>query len=252
MLLSCSLRDVWKPNDSDIFQGVDWKAIYQTAFSHKVHTLLYPVVKSLEPNNYYIPPGLKEEWEDSVVLNTLRELMKLEEFKDTVSAFNEIGIDIVIYKGIELKDLYRYPELRTMGDIDILVNKIDVEPGSRLLVTMGYKERHREDHVLEYIHDTKKSIELHSSLVNAKRDRQFRFIDDIMWKHIRPGSYMGEKVYQFTPAFHLAFLIIHMFKHFARDGIGLRQLYDICVYASHYENEIDWARFGIFSIKPIL
>lgn len=52
----------------------------------------------------------------------------------------EEKIPYAFFKGYELRELYPVPELRTMGDVDVLVRDEDLERTAEVLCGLGYQK----------------------------------------------------------------------------------------------------------------
>ena len=96
---------------------VSLDALYQTACKHNVTgivaELLHPFLENAEE------PAVR----------------KLQE-----SRMEEEKIPYAFFKGYELKELYPVPELRTMGDVDVLVRDEDLERTAEVLCGLGYQK----------------------------------------------------------------------------------------------------------------
>lgn len=243
-LISLSLRkEELAPVDLSQFQNIDWYAVYILAIKHQIHTILYPTVKKLAEEILNIPQQLLLEWRRVVYLTVSCECNLLEQFKDVISEFNRHNIPLVLFKGAELRQYYPFPELRIMGDIDILIPKDQIQECEEIIEGFGYYQRNRYLNVVEYEHNSRKCFDLHSAIINKKSDSKLQFLNEIAWKNTINGEYCGEKVLIFTPAFNLAYLMNHMYKHFIRAGVGIRQLCDITLYINKYDGKINWDSF---------
>ncbi len=236
---NCGIDDI----DLKELDSVNWEGLFVLAVRHQVHSLIYPVVNKIQAKEHIIPEELFFRWKNCVLFNATEEMIRIEGFKNTLAELNRQKIPVVIFKGIEIKDIYPYPELRTMGDIDILVLKNHFNEADRILKKIGYIEENRDDHVIEYTHSMLKALELHNTIIDAEKDEQLSFIDDIVWSNLKASVCMEENVYVIKPTINLLYLTVHMFKHFARNGIGLRQYCDIVLYGIHYKDEIEWDYF---------
>jgi hypothetical protein len=243
-LLSISVRNNGIDDlDAKELNSIDWDAVFQLAGKHQVQTLLFPVIKKIQAKGSYIPEDIYARWTSFVLFLVSTELVKIDGFKETLSEFNRQNVPVIIFKGIEIKDIYPFPELRIMGDIDILVQKEHFAQGDTILQKLGYVESHRDHHVIEYMHPYLKEIELHNTIIDVEKDAQFQFFNEIIWTNVRKSVWMGENALTIKPSVNLAYLLIHMYKHFARNGVGVRQLIDVALYGVTYKNDIEWNEF---------
>ena len=62
------------------------------------------------------------------------------------TAFDENGIDYLPLKGCNMKHLYPKPELRAMGDADILIRERQLSMVSEVLEKTGFEQEDEMDH----------------------------------------------------------------------------------------------------------
>ena len=128
-------------------------------------------------------------------------------------------------KGAEVRYFYPTPELRTSGDIDIVVKKEDFEKAAMLLVENGFKVVLSSDiqYVLTYLGE---EYELKNYL-DCLNDKCEEYFSDVF----ESDKCEDEKDYNYSlfPFYHLIYIISHMLKHFKSGGAGVRQICDIDV-----------------------
>lgn len=142
------------------------------------------------------------------------------------------GIPCVILKGSAASVYYPKPYLRTMGDIDILVQQKYFNESLKLLEKNGYvfvPEGEQDEHIPDKIRElvyTKNgiSIEIHRSFSSPGVD-----VDDILDNAIQRRVYCNLNGYNFpilpTPENGIV-LIGHINQHLKNNVLGLRQIID--------------------------
>ena len=80
------------------------------------------------------------------------------------AAFDENRIDYMLLKGCKMKRLYPKPELRLMGDVDILVRMDQYERIRSVMMSLGLTEGNMTDHELPW-RSGNLLVELHSRLI---------------------------------------------------------------------------------------
>lgn len=144
-------------------------------------------------------------------------------------AFEENGIDYLPLKGCILKELYPQPEMRIMGDADILIRVEQYDRIRQILPELGYGEKGESHHELVWTSE-KLYLELHKYLI-AKVEKDF-------YPYFRDG--WGLAVKQEGHRFALreedvfVFLFTHMTKHYRASGIGARHILDLYVFRRAY------------------
>lgn len=139
--------------------------------------------------------------------------------------FNAAGIEYMTLKGCNLKEMYRKPELRVMGDADILVRTEQKEEIASIMRKLGYSHVTESDHEIIWRSDAL-CVELHKRLIPSYNKDYFRYYGD-GWQLAKriSGSRFGmehedEFIYIFT----------HFAKHYRDGGIGCRHITDLWVY----------------------
>lgn len=142
-----------------------------------------------------------------------------------LAAFEEAGIDYMPLKGLRMKALYPKPELRTMGDADVLIRLEQYDQIRPILVSQGFTERVESDHELVW---EKKGLllELHKRLIPSYNPDLCSYFEDA-WGLAVPDH--GHS-WALSPEDEWLYIFTHMAKHYRDGGIGLRHLTDLLVF----------------------
>lgn len=146
-----------------------------------------------------------------------------------LAAFEEQGIDYMVLKGCNLKKLYPRPEMRPMGDADILIRMDQyktIRPVMQQLELNPVKES-SYDFVWQ---NEDLYLELHKRLYSPAQELLCRYFGT-GWERAVAGSGHG---HQMTREDEYAYIFSHMAKHFRICGIGVRHLIDLYVYRNAY------------------
>ncbi len=150
----------------------------------------------------------------------VRELARL------FAAFQKSEIDFLPVKGCRMKALYPRPELRLMGDADILIRREQYTRKIRpCLEELGFEYVNESDHEIVW-----KSrglyLELHKCLIPSYQKKWHRYFGD-GWQLA-----VQETGTQFTLSEENAFLfyLTHFARHFQLGGIGCRHVVDLWVF----------------------
>lgn len=150
----------------------------------------------------------------------------------------ENGIDHVAMKGYVLKDYYPVPELRTFGDIDIVIRRSDRQKCHSLMLSLGYQVKTDWEPVYSYT-KPHEYYEIHTELlevdISEKTDYRAYFRD--LWQYAVPD---GAHRYQFRPEFHFLYMLVHLAKHITGSGAGIRLYLDVAVFILHFAGALDW------------
>lgn len=159
----------------------------------------------------------------------------IEEMK---GALCRAGIPHMPLKGSVLR--YRYPEawMRTSCDIDLLVNRENLERAGAVLVSeLGYTPDHKTEHDVTYISAGGITVELHFALiVNSENEKIMSILGD-PWS----TAVADENGYTYSMSDDIFYFyhVVHMLKHFLYGGCGIRSFVDLWVLDGMREADAD-------------
>ncbi|MBR1742641.1 MAG: nucleotidyltransferase family protein, partial [Lachnospiraceae bacterium] len=166
--------------------------------------------------------------------------------------FDDAGLPYALIKGILLSELYKKPECRRFGDVDILINeKQAFKKASLLLAEHGFSRvSSNGDHHHEYTLDRNGRVyllELHQNLISSQESTKLN--------QKTRALYDSLKLDKVLPAtLDALYLLLHMLQHLLDAGFGIKLLCDWVLYLEQKTGEIDSGRlkeiledFGIFS-----
>ena len=150
--------------------------------------------------------------------------------KELCDLFEANGIDYLPLKGCILRSLYPSPELRSMGDIDILIKVEQYKQIRSLLTAHGFCEGYESDH--EYAWDKNDvHIELHKRLIPSYNKDYYAYYGD-GWQLAKPTEVLHR--FAMSPEDTFIFIFTHYAKHYRDVGAGIRQVLDLYVYRKAY------------------
>ncbi len=136
-LLSASIFD--NKSIDDFAEDINWNVIYEESINQTVVALIYESVcrlkKSKAPDSELIL-----NWEEESMVSVMRNSNIMYEHRALLELFGKKGIDCAVLKGAAAAVNYPKPDLRAMGDIDILVKEEEFEAVKRLMKDNGYEE----------------------------------------------------------------------------------------------------------------
>ena len=168
-------------------------------------------------NSYFL-----EEW------NSVRQMQAVEQLS---GIFNQNGIDHMPVKGCLMKALYPKPELRPMGDADILIRVADYPRIKEIMLQLGYREGVESDHEYNW-YGPDLHVELHKRLVPSYHHDYFRYFGDGWSK----ANTCREHCWSMTPEDSFIYDFAHFAKHFRAGGVGIRYATDLWVHLRSYPN----------------
>ena len=140
-------------------------------------------------------------------------------------------------KGTVLKSLYRKPEMRSMGDVDILIQMKEYPRIKEVMQSLGYEQKYESNHEIVWKKGKLFTIELHKTVVPSYNEEFFKYFGNgwhlaersgSEYKHLMSNE--NEFIYNFT----------HFAKHSRAGGIGVRQLSDLWLLSKSRELDFDF------------
>lgn len=225
--------------DPCTFADTDWAALCREARLQTVSgfacTAMLRLPQELRPDAEFCAAWERE---------TMRGYLVFGRFFEAQNALcrllQENGIPVLVWKGLAAAAYLPEPELRTLGDIDVLLPREQMPQAIAVLTAHGYAVgKGTEDSEL-HVAAEKEGIhfELHRTVAG-----DIHLPND----YLRECFTRGKTVHSAYGTFpapedtdHAFAMLLHMLRHFVSSGFGLRQLYD---WAFCLQNgEIDRAR----------
>ncbi|MBD8134931.1 nucleotidyltransferase family protein [Bacillus sp. CFBP 13597] len=211
----------------ELLTNTDWEFFLQLAMHHRVYPLIYSKLKYVDER--LIPKYVIENLYQEYQKNTFKMLLLSGEMENLGRLLNENQIRSLFLKGPVIAfDIYGEISLRTSKDLDILVNKADLNRVEELLLSYGYEREDLQDKVkksrihIAYFHPLKKvEIEIHWRL-NSPPLKEPSFNE--LWKRKRVSTLTTYQVYFLGEEDLFLFLISHGSRH---GWFRLRWLADI-------------------------
>ncbi|MDO4564001.1 MAG: nucleotidyltransferase family protein [Clostridia bacterium] len=228
-LLACSITDT----RFDVLpQLTSWQEIDRIARKHAVLPLILQAAMALDAA-HRPPDALVTAWKSLTLAAIMNNERLMHSQAEVVSMFEAASIPCAILKGASLARLYPKPEMRALGDIDILVRADQCDRAIETLKTAGYC-MHETEHEFHIGFDRAGTyLELHYAISQFPElpvgERIKRKLEDATLRTVdaRMDGYTFPALNETDQALSL---LLHMERHMVNEGIGLRQLCDWCVF----------------------
>ena len=139
----------------------------------------------------------------------------------------QAGIRHGVLKGVTLAELYPVPELRSFGDLDVLISQSDV-PRLKQLLQNGYQIVYeKEDEIVAVKNGL--LIEFHLSLLYDK-GVDTPALDAYLSDALSHLTVEKDGLWYFDPLFHFVYLLSHQMRHFRTSSPGIRSYMDLAVF----------------------
>lgn len=233
------------------YKNVNWQVIYDESCAQAVKALVFEGVRLLDEDKRP-DKELMELWEEESIYSVMQNSAKMYAHKELISTLECNGIKCCIIKGAAAAINYPNTDVRSMGDIDVLVSRENFDRAKKVLADNGYLEIVVYPQVGHEVKFSKNGvlIELHIQVSGV------------------PGGQIGErlnKILQQLPEcvdivnmggvdfckprsdFNGLILLLHTLHHLG-SGIGLRQICDWVMYLNNELTEEMWEN----RLKPVL
>lgn len=168
---------------------------------------------------------------------------RAESMKALARKLDQNGIDLLLFKGFIVREYYPMPELRSFGDIDFVIRTADREKCDKLMKELGYESQVNWEPVYSYARASE-YYEVHTNIMTVNVSDHADYIEYFsrLWEHTQPcETISGTHILEFTPEYHLLYLLTHIAKHISGSGAGIRMYLDIAFFLKRFGATLDWA-----------
>ena len=234
LLFTCLQNALWH-NEEGLPKELTEKDISLLISVAGEQTVSGLIVDAIIRNDTKIP----HKWVSKVVGIEMQIKLVNREMNDELKRFVKLPLkDYIVVKGQTIASIYPNPLVRMAGDIDFFVYNypeakelLEREWGIELpsrLVDKEYSFEHRR--VVYEIHD--------QLIVFGYRKHQ-RFWNELLKCPCEYVNINGFQIPTLTPTVNAVYVFVHLFFHFLREGVSLRQFCDWAMVLHHYREEID-------------
>lgn len=220
------LKDfIWEKESLDL-KYVDWEHMKKDAHRHQVEAIFYKQTHKAEFQKAFATQAYF-----SINRNRL-----VDELRIALKDF-----EFVFVKGLEIAKYYPYPELRTMGDSDLLVHFDDKVAIHKIFIQLGYSFEDYHEEEAKYIKNNLE-IEMHDKLLHVlDDDKDSVLFFDQVWHYVHNGELDWN--------FHMIYLLKHLSRHLLSGGAGFRQFMDIAILTQKLTLDWNWIEHELEKIK---
>ena len=171
------------------------------------------------------------KWQEPAAQSMAHYMRALFEQTNLVNLFSDNNIPLVIIKGAAAAVYYPEPQLRTMGDIDFLVNETDFNAARTLLESNDYIFKLNYEDERDYIYQKGGILfELHRRYSDLTFDIEHLLVGGINNAVTRT---VNGQSFPSLPDCENGLILIDHIRHHLLGGIGLRQIIDWTMFASN-------------------
>ncbi|MBR3927417.1 MAG: nucleotidyltransferase family protein [Clostridia bacterium] len=156
---------------------------------------------------------------------------QMRDLRRVFEAFEEQKIDFLPLKGCNMKEKYPRPELRMMGDADILIREKQYKRIKPIMSGLGFQEGIIGPQHVQW-ESSSLCVELHNSLFGKKETKVHDYFKN-PWSYAKPQR--GTR-YAMSEEDMLVYQFAHFARHYRSSGIGCRHVTDLWVFFRSYPN----------------
>lgn len=209
--------------------GFDFRAAYEFA---KVQQILPLVYYGALKDPAFLVSAEAQAFLESACVYIGHSADQMDAVERICAAFEAAGVSHMPLKGAVLKSIYPAPEMRTMGDADILIRVDEYDRVKTVMQSLGFAFDKESDHEYIWRNATGLVIELHKRLIPSYNEDYFAYYGD-GWRKAHPAAGWTYR-HEMSPEDHFIYLFTHLAKHFRDQGVGVKYVVDLYVYRRHY------------------
>lgn len=221
--------------------NVEWNEVINEAKQHEISSLIY---SAIDKNSFkYIDNNILVEWKKEIFKDSVIQIRHINNISKLVDNLKGQGIEIILLKGLVLRNFYPRPEFRTMCDADILIKPKDYLAVKNYLIKNGYKCEENNHPIHQcFMCSNQPHIEVHWKLINNSYvNGNIKDFEENIWKKSIEFNIYESYCKTLCNEDFLIHMCLHMAAHAKYKGFGLRQLYDIAVFIKN--KSINWTSF---------
>jgi hypothetical protein len=227
------------------FNNIDWQEIFAFSTFHNIEPLVFFHIKEKGMENV-LPPNIYQQFQKSYHQNAACNLRKFHELGQILECLNKSRLPVVILKGAFLAScVYSNPALRSMQDLDILIQRQSIPAAIDKLIKIGYHlaippwVNSIGFHVVLATPEISSRLEIHWDLTTP--NEHYKIPSDALWASTIPIEIENQQALALCPEH----LIIHLCQHTAINHLfmqGLRPLIDIDRTVRRYRDDLGWKK----------
>jgi len=222
--ISCALSNQY---DASLLLNINWKDVYLKSKEHLLHHVLFDFYNDFWTQDFK-QSELYIRWREEYLFHVLDHSISLYKTFEILKELELKKIEFIILKGPVVNELYRNSKTRIMNDIDILINRSDLEYVDNFFIKKSFTLIDKSDKDYVYYNSNYTKIEVHYSLFHKKHYTDFEWFQRHCFNtKVRKNNLPG---YVLSEENSYIYLMLHASKHIYSTGIGLRSLYDIGAY----------------------
>ena len=218
-------------------EQLNWETLDTMAKQQGVLALIYDGAVALKVQ---MPAELKQKWNQLTLTAVMKNERLLVAQDQLLEQLQQADIPAVILKGSSVAQYYPQPDLRVLGDIDVLIPSECLEQAKPIMAQCGYESQGSgHDFHLGYSRPGV-YVELHydvTTLPQCRGGDMAKLEIQNFLKYRERGAMENHGFPMLSERHQALMLLLHMVRHMLGGGIGLRQLSDWAMYVAAVDPE---------------
>ncbi len=204
-------------------EGCGLRKVFELAQRHSVAGMAYYAVETL---NTPLDGELAAQWRQVRDKAIVKDITQQTELDAIGGAFSAEGVRFLPLKGCVIKQLYPQSDMRTMSDIDLLIDDENAAKARYIMTGLGYSCEHFDyEHHDVYFKPPVMNVEVHRELL-GEEGRDFKCVFPDPWEFCEQNEGLR---YRFRDNEFFAYILAHAIKHLDEGGTGIRTVMDLWV-----------------------
>ncbi len=222
-------RRIAEPEDT-----VDLSEVFRLACSHNVQGIAFLGLEKIEAKP---KTEVYKQWKEMYEKGLVKSIKQMNELSELSRLFSENQIVHLPLKGCILKKIYAKPEMRSMADLDILIEAKDQTKVRKLLEMREYVcELYGKGNHDVYKKAPIYNVEIHRELFDERLKAEVKYYSNFMQ---RTRSSADEYARVMRNEDFYVHNIAHFHKHFEFGGTGIRSIIDVYVIRQAFYSSMD-------------
>lgn len=182
------------------------------------------------------------KYRDLFLVHLTSNMGNFAEHEELDKLMSKNNIPYVILKGAASAMYYKDPSLRSMGDVDFLINKSDIRNAGKAVESVGFKHDHggENDLHIAFKRPPFSIWEMHRTVNGIPSTEKGELIQkeiDRIIENSHKESFEDIKCNVPSPFHHGLVMLLHVSSHMTSEGIGLRHICDWSVFISSISDD---------------
>ena len=229
------------------FDNIEWKTFFKHISDMGIASLLYNTIFLLSSKTD-IPNIVLEAWKQCALTTGVRQAVAYHELEELFKIAQKNNLDLIVFKGIVLADLYEEPLLRSSCDADLFIFEEQLDAMEEILRNRGYYylEKSSKNHVKDYYLPNTLKIELHTRLWEDYDNEKIEILEAEQLTNkdtFIDVQACDTRVKTLGYQQHLIFQIFHIVKHISYLGMEWKSIIDLTLFINQYQERLNFSEF---------